>query len=334
MAKYYPAFRGRNKAKMQMFRLQKDKPVGDPSRYPIGMLFPFRVDVSFGKLSMTRSGALRINETDAIKNSFNKITTKEIWERAGIPHPGPSWRLSNYVRNGDFLVQEFEDTENLNYPLVMKRTHGSGGKGFAMIRNYDELVVALGHVAPGDVTNYFFEPAFDMTREYRIHVSPHLSGKSITYTVNKPVKQADGSWSSQREIITRNNGVIHEVRKKIRQEAHDTGRTGTRNFDQGNTYFTTKFDRTSNWNYMCTKAVKAIAALGLDFGFVDVLYNHNSGKFVFCESGSNPGMKQNPDIPVDNLTFQFYRQAMKHIILSKAQKSSKFRLRIPTTVNQ
>ena len=214
MAKYYPAFRGRNKAKMQMFRLQKDKPVGDPSRYPIGMLFPFRVDVSFGKLSMTRSGALRINETEAIKKSFNKITTKEVWERAGIPHPGPSWRLSNYVRNGDFLVQEFEETENLNYPLVMKRTHGSGGKGFSMIRNYDELVVALGHVAPGDVPNYFFEPAFNMTREYRIHVSPHLSGKSITYTVDKPVKQSDGSWSSQREIITRNNGVIHEVRKK------------------------------------------------------------------------------------------------------------------------
>lgn len=333
MPKYYPAFKGRNKSKMNMFRLNKEHPVGHASRYPIGMTFPFRVDISFGKLCMTRDGALRINETVAIKKSYNKITTKEVWEQAGIPHPGPSWRLSSYIRGGDFLVQEFEDTEGLQYPLVMKLTHGSGGKGFRLIRNYDDLVVALGHVAPGDVNKYFFEPAFDLTREYRIHVSPHLVGKNITYTLDKPVKQEDGSWTSRREIISRNDGVIHEVRKMIRQEAADAGHTGARNFDMGNTYFTSKFNRPSNWHYMTSKAVEAIAALGLDFGFVDVLYNHNSGDFVFCESGSNPGMKDNPDIPVANLTFQTYCQAMKHIILGKAQKTNKFRLRIPITDN-
>lgn len=329
--RYYPRFMGRSSTKMAEFRLQKQFPKGNASRYPIGIRFPFQVDVSFGSMKKTRPGALRINTVQAIKNSANKVRTKQIWEAAGdIPYPGQSVMMSDFVENGtEFLIEDFEAA--IEYPMVMKRTNRSGGEGFYVIRSVNDLASALAQVAPANIPNIFFEPFFDKTDEYRIHVAPLLAGKPISYRLDKPVKQNDGTWSTQMEVVTANNGVIHQVKKKVRGDAQDVE---ARNFDQGTTFFTSRFDKPANWTYVCSKAVEAIDALGLDFGFVDVLYNRNTSQFVFCESGSNPGMQNNPEVPTKNVTLQCYLQAMKHIILARAQATEGYQVRVPKTATR
>lgn len=325
--KYYPSVKGRKKSKSDMFRLQKDYEVGDPRRYPIGAKFPFRVDISFGKRFKTRQGALRINENDAIANSEYKQRCKEIWLQNGVPTAISYGKLSEYVDDGAFNVIQFE-SEAL-YPVAAKLNNSSGGKGFTVIRNYDDLAEFLANLNPHLVQRYFFEALFDFDQEYRIHVSPRLMGKTITYNIDQPYRsERGGAWASRKITKLHNNGVIHEVRKMVRQESHDQGRDTTiRNFAAGDTYFTSKFTPPSNWRAVQQNAVEAISVLGLDFGFVDVLYNSSTGEYIFCESGSNPGMENSPEIPVTNVTAQHYMIALRHIILSKAQTIPKFRTR-------
>ena len=83
---------------------------------------------------------------------------------------------------------------------------------------------------------------------------------------------------------------------------------------------------------MLKQAVTAVEVLGLDFGFVDVMYNSESGIYMFSESGCNPGMgRLQEDEAITNLTAQVYQQALKHIILNKAQADPNLRISIPTT---
>ena len=96
------------------------------------------------------------------------------------------------------------------------------------------------------------------------------------------------------------------------------------NFTQGNTVFTSQFTVPLEWPEIQMTALKAIEVLGLDFGFVDILYNNFTGQYIFCESGSNPGMDQNTSIPVPNVTAQCYQQALSFIILNKALKTPGF----------
>lgn len=317
--KRYPAFYGRSQTKMNTYFRMRDFPVGDARRYPIGMLFPFKVDVSFGSKKMTRKGALRINTPDAITKSANKVRTKRIWSQHGVPHTGSHRLAIEFLDNENaFNIDQFE--QFFTYPVMAKLKSSHGGNGMVVIDDVDDLIAFLTNPKfqenPELFRRYFFEPKFPVTQEYRIHVSPHLVDTTVTYKLKKSRKDEDGAWQELPEqTVIRKDGVIHAVRKLKRNGA---GPLDGRNFDQGDIIFSSTFTQPDNWDTMIEMAVKAIKVLGLDFGFVDVLYNEENSSFVFCESGANPGMKQNPERPTESITAQCYQQAMKFIILNKA----------------
>lgn len=324
----YPRFIGRNKSKLnRYFRLQKQHPVGDARRYPVGR-YPFRVDVSFGSLSRTRPEAdLRLNESEAIKNSMNKLKTKEIWSQAerGIPQVENYARLTEFVDDRELDVDALE--ARFSYPFVAKRISRSGGEGLHFIMDIDGLanLASTIHTSQNSrqlLEDYYIEDMFVLTHEYRIHVAPVLYDVDVKYTYKKSValRGPEGQeWAV--EVVgptNRNNGVIVACRKMIRQEAWENGRRHRSLGDGTEVFFKYNFTRPNCWEEMCDKAVEAIAALNLDFGFVDVLYNNDTGEYVFCESGTNPGMEVSDDRPTDNITAQHYVQAFPHIILQTA----------------
>ena len=318
MPKYYPMIYGRRKAKSDLFRMQKQHPKGNPLRYPLG-LHPMRADISFGKNTAVREGAIRLNSNHAIKLSADKLATLEIWESADIPHTSSEcdhFLPSNFITERGFDVERFR--EAIDYPVVFKKIYSSGGKGMKFVRNIDELTAGLAEIGKGPLLkSYYIERLFNFHHEYRIHAAPSLKGVPLTYQFEYSKKDEDGNWEvHESDPIQREDGIILGVRKMIRQEAHDSGNTD-RHFNVGSVFFTTKFPRPSEWENMCSDAVKAIAALKLDFGFVDCLYNSVTGQYAFCESGSNPGMNSSGNRPTINVTAQHYRIALRELLNQK-----------------
>lgn len=328
MPLYYPKFFGRNAQKMNMyFRLQKQYPVGDPSRYPIGARFPFRVDVSFGSRRPTRESArLRINTPEAVKNSSSKMRTKRMWTEAGLPHTTPWLRMSDIMEDGFLNVTRLE--EEVGFPCVAKLNSSSGGRGMYFLDDIDQVGAFASwmrsHGGQSKVNSYFFERLFPVRREYRLHVSPHLQGRTITYNIRKNVRDGNAWIVREEPPRIQRDGLIVACRKMVRQEAYEENSRRGRNLGD-DTFFRYNITPPPYWERLVEQAVEAIRVLGLDFGFVDVLVDENDN-YVFSESGSNPGMLMDEDRIAPSITAQAYQQAFKHIILAKAERELGYRV--------
>lgn len=321
--RYAPKVLGRNSAKLNAyFRIQQDKPksvivdnqrVENKERYPIGR-YPYKVDVSFGSRKPSRpNAAIRLNEPQAILNSQNKLRAKEIWSQLdGIPFK-KGHKVSKFMTPRGFDLTLFE--EQVGYPCVMKRIASSGGRGFRYIPDADTMIAVLGEFSRFTMANkyerHFFEEYFEMTHEYRVHVSAYLPN-SLYFSYNKYDDEGVAEHSGPIKFEPQ---VFCQVRKVIRQEAFDAGRRHRSMEDGGAVFFKYGFTQPQQWPQICEVANDAIAALGLDFGFIDVMYNRHSGEFCFAESGCNPGMTI-PEVG-KSITAQLYQQALPHIILNK-----------------
>lgn len=300
---YAPRVIGGNPLKLKHFRIQEEVAVGQAARYPIGR-YPFQVDIGFGSLSPTRQRALRINNAQAVKNSSNKLETKRLW---GTEVPHMEYKpITAFITNRQFNVENFES--QIGYPSVAKKINGSKGEGFTYIKDYNDLYVFL--TQNTSLRNYFFEKMFDFNEEYRIHVSPHLKDKLVSYRYQS---------GNDTVTIARRDGVIFMLQKKLKREAYERGvRHTNRAGKYDDVIFTSKFTHRSWMDNAIRDAIKAIELLGLDFGFVDVGYNTGTQKYTFFESGSNPELTA-PEI-------ECYKIALPSIILYKGAD------RIPTHI--
>ena len=336
---HYPNFIGKNSTKLAMFRENTQLPLSNPGRFPLGTTFPFHVDVPFGFTvrNQRRANAMQLNPLQAIKTSADKVKTKQIWKEHAMRH-----HIQKYVtllavtsvEDGEmyFQLDLFEAAFGASFKILAKPRNLSGGRGIHEINNVSGLTAFLQNEFPqleGSLDSrreqYYFEEFFEFDQEFRIHVSPWLLHKGINYQYeySVPLRGEDQFRTEQSPLATRRNGVILGQRKMIRQEAYTAGHR-QRSLSEA-TYFTTRFDAPRQWADMCNSAVTAIALLGLDFGFVDCLYNSRTGEYVFTESGSNPGMADvNPNKPTMNVTAQHYLQALPAIIFFKAQNSTQY----------
>lgn len=321
----YPLFRGINVEKVKHFRIQKDQPIGTPARYPIRTRFPFPVDVSFGKRFSTRQGALRINTDEGIKTSADKIRTKEVISAVGCPVL-PTIKLIDLIEDG--IIDVGRVAEELSYPVVLKHKGLSGGREMKFINNDQEFLAAILEIqaklqgfganreqARRHAQNYFFEPKFEIAKEYRIHASPWLYNVLMTYNFLRN-RQGEEGWESDSTQMVTNRGDICVCRKM----KYNGVETNHRNLHEG-IFFKYLFypeNEIDNYIEMLEDVILALHTVGLDFGFADVLVDRD-GRWVISETGSNPGMKFYDDRPVtQSITAQAYLQAMGRIILEKA----------------
>jgi D-alanine-D-alanine ligase-like ATP-grasp enzyme len=177
------------------------------------------------------------------------------------------------------------DKANLPYPLVMKRIFGSKAIGMKMIQSEEELNKATEE--PG---NYYLEKYYSYVREYRLHCTE----KGCFYSCRKMLKEdAESRW------FRNDSNCIWYV------ETNDG------------------FDRPSNWKEIEQQCVKALKAVGLDFGAFDVRVQSSknkeggerkSPKFVIIEVNSAPSFGE--------LTELKYKEVLPELIMSKANKNA------------
>lgn len=296
----------------KIFRPKKGKTV------PFGM-WPVPVQVGFGSDTQSSSGTLRINTPAGVANSSSKFRSKQLFVEHNVPTP--SHIITAPGNAGVGMIAEAIAANKLTYPIVAKICYGSGGKGMKKLDTAEETQEFFRENGNKKyLVESVFQPILKYCREYRIHVSPLLQGVEVSYSFAVTNKETGEVTTEQ---VTLSNGEIFSVRKLMVKEAAERNEFG-RNIALGNAYFSRKFDRASkskngvqNWEAMVTDSNKAVAALGLDFGAVDILWCSQTNTHTILEVNSAPSMGLEDD--GDKITAQAYMIAMKKIIAKKLE---------------
>lgn len=153
------------------------------------------------------------------------------------------------------------------FPAIIKHIHSSKGKGIYFISNSEELNTFINKHRE-HLNNFIIEKYYTYSREYRIHVTKN----QYFYACRKMLKtEAQDRWhrhSSNCVWVLENNPL---------------------------------FDKPNNWEQITQECIKALKAVGLDIGAVDVKVqsqNNSKGlirenpKFIILETNSAPALSE------------------------------------------
>ena len=264
----------KTKKKLQKFTLFRPKirsrhSSHSPLRTSLSLL-PFRSVVRLGSTTKLRDNYQRVecNTIEAIKTSASKLRMKLAFLKAGI-----STALWGEATTADIIndgaIQFNTDKngcEGLEYPIVAKHIYGSRGTGNYLLKTKAELEAWL---VGKNLSNYIFEKFYDYSREYRLHVTK--------------------------------DGCFYTCRKMLKNDTPENKRW-FRN-DSNSTWILESnpaFDKPVNWASIVTESVKALKAVGLDIGAIDVKVQsakkkngtpRENPKFIILETNSAPSLK-------------------------------------------
>lgn len=176
---------------------------------------------------------VQINTAEAVANSVNKIRQKELLLAASLPT----------------LPVLTEPT----YPCVVKGIYRSGGTSVFVINSREEFE----SITASMQGNYYIEPLFTATSEYRLHCTQ----KEVFFSVKKHKRNPS-------DIIINRDNHFNKM----------------------------EFLKPRLWNQMQVDCVRAMKVLGLDIACFDVLYDStdpNQHKFTISEANTNPELLLN-----------------------------------------
>jgi len=204
-----------------------------PSHAPLRSLlprFPFRSVVRLGSTTVISNSDVEINSVDSIKNSADKLLMKQCFTACGV-------KTANWFTTNSQPIEYINDNCNeLGYPIVVKHRFGSRGSGIYLIKTEGELNSWL---SGKTLTNYIFEKFYNYNKEYRLHITKD----GCFYTCRKMLKSdtpEDKRWF-------RNDSNSVWIVEENEQ-----------------------FDKPVNWDSVIAESVKALNAVGLDVGAVDL----------------------------------------------------------------
>jgi hypothetical protein len=257
---------------------------------------PKRAIVRLGSTTPTPTDKqfIEVNTIQAIQNSANKLLMKQCFAAADVK-TALWWTYDRTVETmpetHTFNVGNTEESVTLaqiSFPLVAKHIYGSRGTGNYLLKTPDDFIR---WVNGKTLSNYIFEKYYSYNREYRLHVTQ----AGVFYTCRKllrPDVPADQRWFRNDSNC---NWIVEENES---------------------------FDRPTNWDAIVAESVKALNAVGLDFGAVDVKVQSASRdskkkgtivrenpEFIVIEINSAPSFGE--------ITLQRYLERIPAIIFAK-----------------
>ena len=271
-------------------RIRSRHPSHEPLRTQLPKL-PIRTVVRLGSTTVLDLGPkkqiIEINTVEAVKNSANKLLMKHCFDVEGVKTA--DWWVkeeNNFLKEGD--EEQVSTLETLPYPIVAKHIFGSRGTGNYLINNQQELEAWLPNKT---IENYIFEKFYNFNREYRLHVTK--------------------------------DGCFYTCRKLLREDT-PTDKRWFRNDSNCNWIVeeNESFDKPVNWDAIVAEGVKALKAVGLDFGAVDIRVQsatktskkhgevpRENPEFIIIEINSAPSFGE--------ITLQRYLEQIPNIVNSK-----------------
>lgn len=205
-----------------------------------------------GSTTQVDASYREINSIQAINNSADKLLMKTRFAENGVktanwwtilhtpvpnqPNAENSYRA--FPQNDAIELNEGAITlHELPYPIVAKHRFGSRGTGNTLLNSVEELQAWMSRKTLG---NYIFEEYFKGgVREYRLHVNQ----QGCFYTCRKMLK----SDVPQEQRWFRNDSNSVWIVEENEQ-----------------------FDKPVNWDVVVAESVKALVAVGLDVGAIDL----------------------------------------------------------------
>jgi carbamoylphosphate synthase large subunit len=215
---------------------------------------------------------LEINSIQSIKTSSSKFLMKEAFRKAGVKSPEYFFLNNSVLTDPDKNVI---DPKTLDFPLIAKKNYGARGEGMILLLSLEDYEEFL----KGNTAYYYLELFYNYNREYRLHVTED----GCFYTCRKLLK----SDTPQDQRWYRNDSNCVWIIEENPQ-----------------------FSKPSNWKQIEEECVKALKAVGLDIGAVDLRVQSNTDskgnvretpEFVVIEINSAPSMG---DITLEKYTAQ------------------------------
>jgi hypothetical protein len=267
-------------------RIRSRHSTHDPLRELLPRM-PKRAIVRLGSTYLTPTGKefIEVNTVQAIGNSANKRLMKQCFHDADVK-TAQWWTYDRTFRVGN--TEESVTLSQISFPLVAKHVYGSRGTGNYLLKTPDDFIR---WVSGKNLENYIFEKYYSYNREYRLHVTQ----AGCFYTCRKLLREdtpADKRWFRNDSNC---NWIVEENES---------------------------FDRPTNWDAIVAESIKALNAVGLDFGAVDVKVQSASKEskkkgtivrenpeFIVIEINSAPSFGE--------ITLQRYIERIPAIILAK-----------------
>ena len=182
---------------------------------------------------------VEINTVEAIENSRDKAKTKLCFEEDDIPQA---------------VYYPFSaDTDEIEFPIVVKRRIGFQGRGMQKIDNADDLKQ---FIDSHNMDDYIIEKFYNYAREYRLHCTQHEC-----FMAWRKLRRED---AEVRWFFNSSNcnwvGPDHEL-----------------------------FNKPNNWDDIENDCIRAIKSVGLDIGAVDCRVS-TDGKYIVLEVNSAPAL--------------------------------------------
>lgn len=223
-----------------------------------------------------------LNHPDKIRMNRNKLESLEHMKRAGVSVAEflPAGRATDIGQPG----------QPVKLPVVGRTKFHQGGKGFWLCPTMTHVGEAIKEGAQ------YFQNLIEITREFRLHTF----GDKVIYAVEKkprtPEEMAEAfvrqELDRQRELAAKNNDHFDErtAETVLRRQASKFAQNGADRLVRSNRL---------GWKFVPAKkidatlekeAVKALKAIGLDFGAVDCCIDA-AGKPWIIEVNTGPGLE-------------------------------------------
>ena len=237
--------------------------------------------------------AVILNKPEAIKNSIYKLRTFKLLEEQGLNTPSVV-TTSNKEEVVKFLVEE--TLKGVKVFLLRSTETGHSGKGIYVLDNVDSLLIDWLNSEGNNQTDSDDYSKFTAFFTYLVaYYHPFDEAKFIT----SYFKGVD-----EYRVHVMLGQVIFLQRKALRTDENRPENPSfiVRNHDNG---FIFQHNNIEVPELVQNASVKAVKALGLDFGAVDIKYNQNDNTYCILEINSAPGLT--------GTTLEVYTEAFTNI---------------------
>lgn len=262
---------------------------------------PYKAVYRHGSTTQSRYDR-EINSIESVQKAASKLLMKQAFDEGSVKHV--RWgKLSEAVIEKDWI--KVGDVK-LQFPVVVKNIFGSRGKGNYKINNPKEFTDSI---KGKDLSNYIVEEFFSGTREYRVHVT----SEGAIYNLRKMLKTdtpEDKRW-------IRNDDTCVWICENLPIWSEKGDFLGFQH------EISPKFDKPTNWDKIVEECIKALKAVGLDIGAVDIKVQSAKDPdkrvrkvpdFYIIEINSAPS--------IGKITSQIYKDHLPKILKTKYGKNT------------
>jgi len=250
--------------------------------------------INWGSSKPYTTNAVLLNKPEAVKNSIYKLRTFDLLEEQGLYIP-------SVVTTEDkdalvsFLVKETH-LEGTKVFLLRSTETGHSGEGIHVLDNLEDLFNEW--KTSTDQNHLIMHNPVDLTAFYKYLVD-HYTPFADTKFVSAYFKGRD-----EYRIHVMLGKVIFMQRKGLRTDDDRPEEPNfiVRNHDNG---FIFQNNDITVPELVQEAAIRAIEALGMDFGAVDIKYNPNNNHYCILEINSAPGLT--------GTTLEVYTEAFNNI---------------------